>query len=152
LNSAKSIGVAPALSTILAPPVKRTTPFVGEIVSHCGLAGHLKIVGILIAQHCKKTKPHFGSIFEKRETGVMKKEKNTAEILGNDDELDDIELSDGECQERTLILKAEPASRKVQLMARGVKEIRCSSCGRIRPIAGAEQSEDGWICDDCLPR
>ncbi len=81
----------------------------------------------------------------------MKKGRNTAEILGNDDWLDDMELSDGECQERTLLLKAEPASRKVQLMAHGVKEIRCTRCRQIRPIAGAEQSEEGWICDECLP-
>ena len=81
----------------------------------------------------------------------MKKGSNTAEILGDDDGLDDMELSDGERQERTLILKAEPASRKVQLMARGVKEIRCTRCGQIRPIAGAEESEEGWICGDCLP-
>ena len=82
----------------------------------------------------------------------MKKGRNTAEILGNDDWLDDMELSDGGRQERTLILKAEPPSRKVQLMAHGVKEIRCTCCGRIRPIAGAEESEEGWICEDCLPR
>ena len=53
----------------------------------------------------------------------MKKGRNTAEILDNDGGLDDMELSDGECQERTLILKAEPTSRKVQFMAHGVKEI-----------------------------
>ena len=82
----------------------------------------------------------------------MTRGRNTAEILDNDGGLDDMELWDGECQERTLILKAEPASRKVQLMARGVKEIRCTRCGQIRPIAGAEQSEEGWICEDCLPR
>jgi hypothetical protein len=82
----------------------------------------------------------------------MKKERNTAEILSDDDWLDDLELSDGEYQERTLILKAEPPSRKVQLMAHGVKEIRCTCCGRVRPIAGAEESEEGWVCGDCLPR
>ena len=81
----------------------------------------------------------------------MRKEKNTDEILGNDGGLDDRELSDGEGQERTLIPKAEPASRKVQFMASGVKEIRCTRCGQIRPIAGAEQSEEGWICGECLP-
>ena len=81
----------------------------------------------------------------------MKRGRNTAEILGNDGGLDDMELSDGECQERTLILKAEPTSRKVQFMARGVKEIRCTCCGQIRPIADAEQSEEGWMCEDCLP-
>jgi hypothetical protein len=81
----------------------------------------------------------------------MKRGRNTAEILDNDGGLDDMELSDGECQERTLILKAEPTSRKVQFMARGVKEIRCTCCAQIRPIADAEQSEEGWMCEDCLP-
>ena len=81
----------------------------------------------------------------------MKKERDTAEILGSDDGFDDIELSEDGGHERTLILKAEPSSRKVQFMARGVKEIRCTRCSQIRPIAGAEQSEEGWICEDCLP-
>jgi hypothetical protein len=80
----------------------------------------------------------------------MTKERDTAEILGNDGGLDDMELSDGEHQERTLLLKAEPAWRKVHLMARGAKEIRCGRCGQIRPIASAQQSEEGWICEDCL--
>ena len=91
-------------------------------------------------------------MFENKESDVMKKGRNTAEILGDDDWLDDMELWEGARQERTLILKAEPPSRKVQLMAHGVKEIRCTCCGRIKPIAGAEESEEGWICEDCLPR
>ena len=82
----------------------------------------------------------------------MKKGRNTAEILRDDDWLDDMELWEGGRQERTLILKAEPPSRKVQFMAHGVKEIRCTCCGRIRPIAGAEEAEEGWVCEDCLPR
>jgi hypothetical protein len=82
----------------------------------------------------------------------VKKERNMAEILGNDGELDDMELSDEECQERTLILKAEPPSRKMQLMAHGVKEMRCTWCCQIRPIAGAEDSEEGWICEDCVQK
>jgi len=82
----------------------------------------------------------------------MKKGRDMTEILGNDGGLDDMEVSDRECQERTLISKAEPSSRKVQFMARGAKEIRCTRCSQIRPIAGAEQSEEGWICEDCLPR
>jgi hypothetical protein len=85
------------------------------------------------------------------ESDVMKKERNITEILGNDGGLDDMELSDGEGQEKTLVLKEDPAWRKVHLMARGVKEIRCTRCVQIRPIAGAEQSEEGWICGDCLP-
>jgi hypothetical protein len=82
----------------------------------------------------------------------MKNGGNTAEIFDNDDVLDDMETFDEECQERTLILKAEPPSRKAQLMAHGVKEMRCICCGQIRPIAGAEDSEDGWICEECVPR
>ncbi len=80
----------------------------------------------------------------------MKKGRNTAEILGSDDELDGIELSDDGCEERTLILKAAPPSRRAQLMAHGAIEIRCTCCGQIRPLAGAEESEEGWICEDCV--
>jgi len=36
-------------------------------------------------------------------------------------------------------------------MAHGAIEIRCMYCNRIKPLAGAEESEDGWICEDCLP-
>jgi hypothetical protein len=85
------------------------------------------------------------------ESEVMTKGIDTAEIISNDCGLDK-ELLDRARQERTLILKADPASRKVQFMAHGVKEIRCSRCSQIRPIASAEQSEEGWICEDCLPR
>jgi len=81
----------------------------------------------------------------------MKKGRNTAEILGSDGEHDDIELSEGGGQERTLILKAVPRSKKVQLMAQGAKEIRCICCDQIKPLAGAEEFEEGWICEDCLP-
>jgi hypothetical protein len=81
----------------------------------------------------------------------MKKGRNTAEILGSDGELDDIELSEGGGHERTLMLKAAPRSRRVQLIAHGAKEIRCICCYQIRPLAGAEESEEGWICEDCAP-
>jgi hypothetical protein len=81
----------------------------------------------------------------------MKNGRNTAEILDNDDELDDIGPLDRECQEMRLILKKELPSWKAKLMAHGVKEIRCTHCGQIRPIDGAEESEAGWICEDCLP-
>jgi hypothetical protein len=81
----------------------------------------------------------------------MKKGRNTAKILGSDYELDDIELSEGGGQERTLILKAVPRSKRVQLIEQGAKEIRCICCHQIRPLAGAEESEEGWICENCLP-
>jgi hypothetical protein len=81
----------------------------------------------------------------------MKKGRNTAKILGSDCELDDIELSDGGGQERTLILKAVPRSKRVQLIEQGAKEIRCICCHQIRSLAGAEESDEGWICEDCLP-
>jgi hypothetical protein len=80
----------------------------------------------------------------------MKKGRNTAEILGDDDGLDEMELREGEGRERTLVVKAQPPSRKVHLIAHGVQEIRCAWCGQIRPIAGAEDSEEGWICEYCL--
>ena len=81
----------------------------------------------------------------------MKKARDTATILISDDELDDIELSEGGGHDRTLILKAEPRSRRVQLIAQGAKLIRCVCCHQIRPLAVAEESEEGWICEDCMP-
>jgi LSD1 subclass zinc finger protein len=81
----------------------------------------------------------------------MKKGRNTAEILDSDDEFYDIELSEGEGQERTLVLKAAPRSRRIQLMAQGAKEIRCICCHQIKSLAGAEESEEGWFCEDCIP-
>jgi LSD1 subclass zinc finger protein len=81
----------------------------------------------------------------------MKKARNTAEILGSDGEIADIELSEGGGQERTLILKAVPRSRRVQLIEQGAKEIRCICCHQITPLARAEESEEGWICEDCAP-
>jgi hypothetical protein len=82
----------------------------------------------------------------------MKRGRNTAEILDHDDFPDDIELADNQYQERTLILKAAPPSLKTQLMAHGAVEIRCSYCSQIRSLARAEESEDGWICQHCLPK
>jgi len=82
----------------------------------------------------------------------MKKGRNTAEILSSDGELDDIKLSESIDQERMLILKAAPRSRRVQLIAQGAKEMRCVCCDQIRPLAGAEESEEGWICEDCARR
>ncbi len=81
----------------------------------------------------------------------MKKGKNTAENSFDDDELDldDIELLEDGGHDRTLVLKAVPRSRRLQLIAQGAREIRCSSCCRIRPLANAEESEEGWICEDC---
>jgi LSD1 subclass zinc finger protein len=81
----------------------------------------------------------------------MKKGKNTAEVLGSDNDFDDIVLSEDEGHERTLILNATPRSRRIQLIAQGAREIRCSLCHQIRPLAGAEESDDGWICEFCIP-
>ena len=80
----------------------------------------------------------------------MKKGRNTAEILDSDDELHDMELADSQYQERTLVLKAAPPSRRAQLIAHGAIEIRCVSCNQIRLLAGAEESDEGWICEGCL--
>ena len=92
----------------------------------------------------------FRLLFEK-ESDIMKKRRDTAEILVSDDELDDIELMEDGGHERTLILKAAPRSRRVQLIAQGAKLIRCICCHQIRPLAVAEESEEGWICEDCIP-
>lgn len=79
----------------------------------------------------------------------MKKERNTAEIIGSDGEFD-IEPSGSEGQQRTLILKAPPRSRKGELMAKGAKEIRCINCNQIKSLAGAEESGEGWVCKECV--
>jgi hypothetical protein len=80
----------------------------------------------------------------------MTKGKNTAKILGSNSELDDIELSESGDQARIPILKAAPRSRRVQLIAQGAKEMRCICCDQIRSLAGAVESEDGWVCEDCV--
>jgi hypothetical protein len=49
----------------------------------------------------------------------MKKGRNTAKILGSEVEFDDIELSEGEGQERMLTLKAAPRPRRLQLIEQG---------------------------------
>ena len=81
----------------------------------------------------------------------MKKETNTAEILSSDCEFDDRGVLEGKGQERRLILKAAPRLRRVQLIEQGAKEIRCIFCHQIRPLARAEDFEEGWICEDCMP-
>ncbi|HVN95771.1 MAG TPA: hypothetical protein VMT62_05045 [Syntrophorhabdaceae bacterium] len=80
----------------------------------------------------------------------MRKGKNTAEILDRDDELEDMEWPDDNTEERTLILKAAPPSRRAQLMAHGAMEIRCAHCDEIRPLASAEECDEGWLCEDCV--
>ena len=81
----------------------------------------------------------------------MKKERNMAEVLANDDGLDDMEVSEYGNQDRTLILKSEPSSRRVKLMAEGAKSIRCICCCQVKLLAEAEESEGGWVCEDCVP-
>ena len=81
----------------------------------------------------------------------MEKGRNMAEILGDDGEIDYSKLPDSGSQERTLIFKAAPRSRRGELIARGAKEIRCLYCRQIKPLARAEESEEGWICEDCVP-
>ena len=80
----------------------------------------------------------------------MTKGRNTAEILDSNGEIDDIELPEGGDQGRILILKAVPRSRRVQLIAQGAKEIRCICCDQVRPLAGAVESEEGWVCENCV--
>jgi len=63
---------------------------------------------------------------------------------------EEAEITDFTCQDRTLVLKREPMPRKVHLIAAGVREIRCLCCIRIRPIEGAEEAGEGWICGDCM--
>jgi hypothetical protein len=86
-----------------------------------------------------------------RRSKVMRKGRNTAEIISSDDEFDPMALSESAGMERRLILKATPRSRKGELMAKGAKEIRCICCHQVKSLAGAEESGDGWICEDCVP-
>jgi hypothetical protein len=76
--------------------------------------------------------------------------KNAVERASQEWELEDTEPSDVVCLDRVVELRKEPPSRKMQLMHAGVKEIRCVHCVRVKPIAGAEELGDGWICGDCL--
>ncbi len=81
----------------------------------------------------------------------MKKGKKGNEIQRFDDEeLDDLELPERPDNEPKLILKREPPDRKEQLMAHGVREIRCACCVQIRPIESAVEFSDGWICKECV--
>ena len=80
----------------------------------------------------------------------MRNKKNAAKVREEKWEFEEPEMPDEGCQDRTLVLGKEPLSRKVMLVAAGVKEIRCICCVRIRPIAGAEELGEGWICGDCL--
>jgi hypothetical protein len=80
----------------------------------------------------------------------MKKGKNTAEIIGDYD-FDEFELVEGDSKDRTLILKTAPRSRRVQLIAQGAREVRCFYCDQIRPLAGAEEYDEGWLCEYCIP-
>lgn len=81
----------------------------------------------------------------------MEKGINMAEILGDDGEIDFTKVSESGDQERTLLLKAAPRSRRRELIAKGAKEIRCVCCNQIRPLAGAEDTDVGWVCEDCIP-
>jgi len=81
----------------------------------------------------------------------MKRGRNTAETVEPDIEFDDVEPPELVAQERTLVLKAAPQSRRVYLIAQGAREIRCICCNQIRPLAGAEEAQEGWICEDCAP-
>lgn len=79
----------------------------------------------------------------------MKEGRNTAEIFDRNGEYDDIEKSEDGGNERTLVLKTVPRSRRGALIAKGAQEIRCICCRQIRPLARAEDSEEGWVCEEC---
>ena len=83
-------------------------------------------------------------------SGLMKQGKRAAPILQHSEEIDYSEITDRGPHEERLILKKEPPARREQLMAHGVKDIRCICCMRVRPIAGSAESAEGWICEDCI--
>ena len=78
----------------------------------------------------------------------MKSKRNVAKGREEEWEFEEPEPPDEE--DRTLVLGKAPRPRKVMLLAAGVKEIRCIRCAQIRPIAGAEELGERWICGDCL--
>jgi hypothetical protein len=80
----------------------------------------------------------------------MGRKSNEAKVLEHEDEFEESEVLDSEFEDRTLILRREPLPRKAKLIASGVEEIRCLYCTRVKPIAGAEELGEGWICEDCL--
>lgn len=80
----------------------------------------------------------------------MKNGRKTFEAAEHVEQWDELEPPDMQYQDRTLKLNRQPPPRKEQLMAHGVREIRCAWCIRIKPISGAEEYLDGWICEDCL--
>ena len=81
---------------------------------------------------------------------IMSRKMNAAGRQEEEYEIEETPEAELEYQDRTLVLRKEPLPRKVQLMAAGVQEIRCLNCVRVKPIAGAEEVGDGWICADCL--
>ncbi len=56
----------------------------------------------------------------------------------------------GESTDRVVVLEKEPLSRKTMLIEAGAKEVRCTWCIRVKPLATAEEVGDGWLCEDCL--
>lgn len=80
----------------------------------------------------------------------MGSKKNAAKGHEEEWDFEDVELLEQQHQDRTLVLGKEPLPRKIQLIAAGVKEIRCISCKRIRPLIGAEEVGEGWVCGDCF--
>jgi hypothetical protein len=80
----------------------------------------------------------------------MSKTKSVVGTTGQEYREEDSALSYEEYGDRVVVLKKEPRSRKTMLIESGVKEVRCISCVRVKPIATAEEAGDGWICEDCL--
>lgn len=85
-----------------------------------------------------------------RKNGEVMAKKSSALKDHDQFELEETEAYDQEFQERTLVLRREPLPRKVHLMASGVQQIRCISCMQVKPIAGAEELGEGWVCGDCI--
>jgi hypothetical protein len=81
----------------------------------------------------------------------MGRKRKVSEVREEDWQFEEDEQPGQEYENRTLVLRKEPLPRKASLMASGVKEIRCLCCIRIKPIEGAEELGEGWICNDCLP-
>jgi hypothetical protein len=95
--------------------------------------------------------PVWASGLAERTGDAMGRKTSAAEVYEGEWDYEETVPNDVD-QDRTLVLIRAPISRKVQLMALGVREIRCMCCIRVMPIAGAEELDGGWICEDCLTR
>jgi LSD1 subclass zinc finger protein len=77
---------------------------------------------------------------------MARKKGNAAEAV---DEFDYVE-HDNSRSKMPVVFVNQPIDRKLAILAKGAKEIRCIICKKIAPLSDAESSDDGFICGNCL--